>query len=40
MKKCNIWFRAVLTAAAAMLMAMPAYAQEAALPEGVYIGDI
>ncbi len=38
MKKWNLL--GSVTAAAVMLMAMPAYAQETTLPDGIYVGDI
>lgn len=40
MKKWNVWLSVAAAASAVMLMAAPVYAQEATLPEGVYIGDI
>lgn len=40
MKKWNVWLSVAAAVSAVMLAAAPAYAQETALPEGVYIGDI
>lgn len=40
MKKRNILGSVTAAAAAVMLMAMPAYAQESTLPEGIYVGNV